>query len=138
MGINKEHIELFESILQKPLSVILTDEHVKKEYRKYLRDKYKDEKDILGEKDKNYLEDRLDNFEEMMGEKGTKIINDLFSDVYYNQVAEMVTQSRLFAEKFADSEHFFEVEAWVTEMTEYIGYVNAFLKNLVIISNSSK
>lgn len=138
MKISKEHIELFESILQKPISVILTDEHVKKEYRKYLRDKYKDEKDNLGEKDKYYWKDRVDNFEEMIGEKGTNIIKDLFSDVYFNEYPEMLTKSRLFAKQFADSEHFFEVEAWATEMNEYIGYVNAFLKTLDAISNSSK
>lgn len=127
MKISKEHIELFESILQKPISVILTDEHVKDKYREYLRDKYKNETNELGEKDKYYWKDRVDNFEEMMGEKGAKIINDLFSDVYLNEGPEMLTKSRLFAKQFADSEHFFDVEAWATEMNEYIGYVNEFL-----------
>lgn len=138
MGISKEHLELFESILQKPVSFLLTDEYVMEKYREYLRATYKNETDIFGEKDKYYLEDRLDNFEEMMGEKGKKIINDLFADVFHNQNAEMLIRSRKFAEQFAESDNFLEVESWVTEINEYIRYVNAFLKTLDIISNSSK
>lgn len=136
----KDYRILLEKLEKTPLAILLTNEDIMKEYRDYLEDIYSRylTLDDIDDDDKYLLEDKLDSFNEMMGDKGQAIILELFSDVYYGQILEIINGSRQFAEKFAESDNFMEVTAWDNEFGEYLNFIEGHIRKLKSICNPPK